>query len=197
MTANDIRRRFRQLMDGVVSENMRLCGTTYHINWGISLTHLQSLASEYEQDMHVALELWKDHVRESRIMALMLMPPEEFTPDIAKLWSETLQTQEIAEMAAMLLYQHVAYAPAFAYSLLSGGDALQSILGFNIISRLVGQGHLPDARGLDELIDNIRLSLSEGDTGVRRAAYNCLVKLDSSDRLSASPYWHTLCQGLL
>ena len=176
---------------------MRLCGTTYHINWGISLTHLQSLASEYEQDMHVALELWKDNVRESRIMALMLMPPEEFTPDIAKLWSETLQTQEIAEMAAMLLYQHVAYAPAFAYSLLSGGDALQSILGFNIISRLVGQGHLPDARGLDELIDNIRLSLSEGDTGVRRAAYNCLVKLDSSDRLSASPYWHTLCQGLL
>ena len=56
MTANDIRRRFRQLMDGVVSENMRLCGTTYHINWGISLTHLQSLASEYEQDMHVIME---------------------------------------------------------------------------------------------------------------------------------------------
>ena len=72
--AKEIRQRFRSRMDGVVSQNMRDRGVVYHINWGISLKHLRELSEEFTPDYHVALELWKDNVRESKIMALMLMP---------------------------------------------------------------------------------------------------------------------------
>ena len=81
--AKEIRQRFRSRMDGVVSQNMRDRGVVYHINWGISLKHLRELSEEFTPDYHVALELWKDNVRESKIMALMLMPVDEFAPDIS------------------------------------------------------------------------------------------------------------------
>lgn len=194
--AKTIRSRFRTRMDGVISQNMRDKGSDYRINWGISLMHLRDLAADYQPNLHVALELWKDSVRESKIMALLLMPADDFTIDLATLWAETLQTQEIAEMAAMLLYQNLPYAPQFAYRLISQTDSLQQILGYNIISRIISQGSVPDARGLDELMDQIKLALKEDNLSVRHAAYNCFLKLDACDKLADSPYWHTLCQGI-
>ncbi|MEE1120754.1 MAG: DNA alkylation repair protein [Prevotella sp.] len=194
--AKEIRQRFRSRMDGVVSQNMRDRGVVYHINWGISLKHLRELSEEFTPDYHVALELWKDNVRESKIMALMLMPVDEFAPDIAEIWIDTMPTQEIAEMAAMLLFQHLPYAPQMAFCLISQADAIKQILGYNILSRLFSQDNIPDARGLAEVTDQIRVSLSDENLSVRHAANNCLMKLSSCDKLSDSPYWHSLCEGL-
>lgn len=194
--AKEIRQRFRSRMDGVVSQNMRDRGVVYHINWGISLKHLRELSEEFTPDYHVALELWKDNVRESKIMALMLMPVDEFAPDIAEIWIDTMPTQEIAEMAAMLLFQHLPYAPQMAFCLISHADAIKQILGYNILSRLFSQDNIPDARGLAEVTDQIRVSLSDENISVRHAANNCLMKLSSCDKLSDSPYWHSLCKGL-
>ena len=194
--AKEIRQRFRSRMDGVVSQNMRDRGVVYHINWGISLKHLRELSEEFTPDYHVALELWKDNVRESKIMALMLMPVDEFAPDIAEIWIDTMPTQEIAEMAAMLLFQHLSYAPQMAFCLISHTDAIKQILGYNILSRLFSQDNIPDARGLAEVTDQIRVSLSDENLSVRHAANNCLMKLSLCDKLSDSPYWHSLCEGL-
>lgn len=194
--AKEIRQRFRSRMDGVVSQNMRDRGVVYHINWGISLKHLRELSEEFTPDYHVALELWKDNVRESKIMALMLMPVDEFAPDIAEIWIDTMPTQEIAEMAAMLLFLHLPYAPQMAFCLISHADAIKQILGYNILSRLFSQDNIPDARGLAEVTDQIRVSLSDENLSVRHAANNCLMKLSSCDKLSDSPYWHSLCEGL-
>lgn len=194
--AREIRQRFRTRMDGVVAETMRHSGSDYRVNWGVSLLHLRELASDYEPDIHVALELWGDNVRESKIMALMLMPPGEFTPDIAELWASTLQTQEIAEMAAKLLFARVSYAPRLAFALLSSADALRQVLGFGILSTIISGGQVPDERGLAELADQIATSLRNPSLAVRHAAYNCFVKLDTSDKLADSPCWHALCQTM-
>lgn len=195
-TAREIRSRFRTRMNGVVSENMRSKGMEYHVNWGISLMHLKEMATEYPKDMHVALELWKNNVRESKIMALLLMPAEDFTADLAEVWMESLQTQEIAEMAAMLLFRDLPYAPELSFRLIAQTEPLRQILGYNMLSRLLSDDNLPDARGLAELMDQIKATMTTDNLSVRHAAYNCYVKLDSCDKLADSPYWHALCQGL-
>ena len=195
-TAKQIRARFRTRMDGVISQNMRLMGAQYHINWGISLMHLQDLAKDYTPDMHVALDLWKDNVRESKIMALLLMPADDFTQDIAEIWADTLGTQEIAEMAAMLLFANVSYAPQMAFRLIASTEPLRQILGYNTLSKLFSNDNIPDARGLNELMDQIRLALKEDNLSVRHAAHNCFIKLSASDKLADSPYWHALCQDI-
>lgn len=194
--AREIRARFRTRMNGIVSENMRNKGVGYRVNWGISLTHLREMATEYEKDLHVALELWKDNVRESKIMALLLMSAEDFTQDLAEVWIESLPTQEMAEMAAMLLFHQLPYAPELAYQLIAHTDPLHQILGYNMLSRIFNEDNLPDARGLSELMDQISLSMNEDNLSVRHAAYNCYTKLDSYDKLADSPFWHALCQNL-
>lgn len=179
--ARKIRQSFRLLMSGPTSQSMREKGMEYHINWGIALPHLQEMAHEYEKDFHVALELWKDNVRESKLMALMLMPVESFTPDIATVWTESLQTQEIAEMAAMLLFQHLDYAPQLAFRYLADGSRLQQILALNILSRLFGRDMVPNERGLNELLDQISALRNTDDTAVLHAIHNCLLKLSVAD----------------
>lgn len=179
--AKQIRSRFRTRMDGVVSEQMRNSGVGYHINWGISLMHLKDLAADYQQDMHVALELWKDNVRESKIMALLLMPADEFTADLADVWIETITTQEIAEMAAMLLFQNLSYAPGLAFNLIAAKETLRQILGYNILSRLFAKDMLPNERAVEELKDQAQTAMTQTETALRRAAYNCLVKLSQHE----------------
>lgn len=179
--ARKIRQSFRLLMSGPTSQSMREKGMEYHINWGIALPHLQEMAREYEKDFHVALELWKDNVRESKLMALMLMPVESFTPDIATVWTESLQTQEIAEMAAMLLFQHLDYAPQLAFRYLADGSRLQQILALNILSRLFSRDMVPNERGLNELLDQISVLRNTDDTAVLHAIHNCLLKLSVAD----------------
>lgn len=177
--AREIRSRFRTRMDGVVSENMRNKGSEYHVNWGISLLHIRDLAADYEQDIHVALELWKDNVRESKIMALLLMPADEFTADLASVWIDTIPSQEIAEMAAMLLFQNLPYASELGFRLICSQQEYHQVLGYNILSRLISRGMMPNERSLDELKDQIAsvLSSESQPLSVRHAAYNCETKL--------------------
>ena len=73
-TVKDIKSQFRLYMNGPVSQNMRESGLDYRVNYGIDLPRLNELASGYEKNHEVAQELWKDHVRESKIMAGLLQP---------------------------------------------------------------------------------------------------------------------------
>lgn len=179
-TARNIRRKFRTLMSGPTSESMRDKGLDYHVNWGISLPHLQELSKEFTQDIHVAMELWKDNVRESKIMALMLMPKEDFTSDIALLWSESLLTQEIAEMASMILYQYTDFASQMSYAMLASGTKLQQILAYNTFARLFSQGMYPDERGVNELLDQATPVLLGNDLQLKHAVMNCINRLGTT-----------------
>lgn len=178
-TPAKIRRSFRTRMSGPTSQSMREKGLDYHVNWGIALPHLMEMAKDYQPDMHVAIELWKDRVRESKIMALLLMPKEEFSADLAMLWTETLLTPEMAEMAAMLLYQHMPYAPQLAYRLMASGDTLQQILAYNTLARLFMRDLIPDERGLNEFVDQATMVLSDksSDGLLRHAVHNSIQKL--------------------
>ena len=110
-----IKRSFRLMMNGVASRSMRESGLAYHLNWGVPFTDLQKMAAEYGKDYSLAVELWKEQIRECRIMATLIMPPEEMTPDLVDLWVEQLDTPEMAEMLAFNLLQHLDYAPVLAF----------------------------------------------------------------------------------
>lgn len=184
-TANNIRRRFRTRMDGVISENMRNKGVCYHINWGISLMHLRDLASDYEQDKSVAEELWQDNVRESRIMALLLMPVDEFTEEMAMQWVATLPTQEIAELAAMLLFCRLPYASTLCQPLISADKELSQILGFNLLSRLISMDKAPEMN--PELLSMVSKACADDaqvSLPVRHAAHNCKTRIETLNLLN-------------
>ncbi len=63
----------------------------------------------------LAIELWKEDIRECKILATLIMPADKMLPEITDLWMEQVQSQEMAEMLAFNLLQHVDYAPVIAY----------------------------------------------------------------------------------
>lgn len=169
-----IKQSFRQMMDGQVAQSMRDKGLQYHLNWGATLPRLREMADEYGQDYDLAIALWKENIRECKILATMIMPPDRILPEVVDIWMEQTETQEIAEQAAMNLYRHLPYAPQKAYEWIASERPLCQLCGFHVLSRLFMNGQEPNERGINEFIDQAIAALHSPELMVRKAANNCL-----------------------
>ena len=177
----EIKQSFRQMMDGSVAQSMRDKGVGYHLNWGATIPRLREKADElstlYTQHItlyDLAIALWKENVRECKILATMIMPPDRILPEVVDIWMEQTETQEIAEQAAMNLYRHLPYAPQKAYEWIASDRPLCQLCGFHVLSRLFMNGQEPNERGINEFIDQAIAALHSPELMVRKAANNCL-----------------------
>ena len=175
-TVKTIKQQFFLRMNGETARSMREKGVQYHLNWGISLPDLKQMACNYPKDFDLAIALWKEDIRECKIMALMLMPPEKMLPEIVDIWMEQTTTQELAELSAFYLYQYLEYASVIAFEWIATEDEMKQICGYHILSRLFMKGNEPDERGIHELLDQIIVALKEDNPTVKRAAYTCLLR---------------------
>ncbi len=169
-----IKQSFRLLMNGEANRSMREKGVNYHLNWGVSLVDLRQMAKEYGKDYELAIELWKENIRECKILATMIMPAERMLPEIVDIWVEQTQEIEIAEQAAFNLYQHLDFAPEIAFRWISSNDAIRQISGYHILSRLFMRGLEPNERGINEFLDQALAALSDSNISVRHAATTSL-----------------------
>lgn len=170
----EIKRSFRQMMDGAVAQSMREKGVDYHLNWGATLPRLRAKADEIGPNYDLAVALWKENVRECKILATMIMPPKEVLPEVIDIWMEQTPTQEIAEQAAFNLYQYLPFAPEKAYTWIAYDKPLFQLCGFHILTRLFMNGQEPNERGINEFIDQALVALQGDSLPVRKAAMSSL-----------------------
>ena len=166
----EIKQSFRQIMDGAIAASMRSKGIDYKLNWGASLPRLKEKAEELGMNYELAIALWKENVRECKILATMIMPADEVLPDVIDIWMEQTPTQEIAEQAAFNLYQYLPYAPVKAYTWMASQNPLYQLCGFHIITRLFMNGQELNERGINEFIDQAIVALQGDSIPVRKAA---------------------------
>ncbi len=172
-SVNEIKLSFRQIMDGAVAQSMRQKGLNYHLNWGATLPRLREMAEELGPNYDLAIALWKENVRECKILATMIMPPDEVLPEVVDIWMEQTPTQEIAEQAAFNLYQYLPYAPEKAFTWIASEHELYQLCGFHILTRLFMNGQEPNERGINEFIDQALTALQDSSLPVRKAAMTC------------------------
>ena len=177
----EIKQSFHQLMDGSIAQSMRDKGVDYHLNWGVTLPRLRKMAEELKAESQepkalydLAIALWKENVRECKILATMIMPPDKILPEVVDIWMEQTETIEIAEQAAMNLYQYLPYAPMKAYEWIASDKNLYQLCGFHVLSRLFMNSQEPNERGINEFLDQAHVALQSPDVTVRKAALNCL-----------------------
>ena len=174
----EIKQSFRQMMDGVVAKSMRDKGVNYHLNWGATLPRLKAMAEEITNTQHpspntqyqLAIALWKENVRECKILATMIMPADEMLPEVCDIWMEQMPTQEIAEQAAFNLWQHLPYAPEKAYQWIASDKELYQLCGFHVLTRIFMRGQEPNERGINEMLDQALAALQGPYLSVRKAA---------------------------
>jgi hypothetical protein len=176
---NEIKQSFRLMMDGAVAQSMRDKGLNYHLNWGATLPRLKAKAEELKANSQqpnaksqydLAIALWKENVRECKILATMLMPPERMMPGVCDIWMEQIPSQEIAEQAAFNLWQYLPYAPEKAYQWIASDQEYYQLCGFHVLSRLFMNGQEPNERGINEFIDQSLSALQGPYMSVRKAA---------------------------
>jgi len=172
-----IKQSFRLFMDGTTSRSMAQKGMGYKINWGVPFHELRKMAVPYAPNYELAIELWKENIRECKIMATLIMPPERMSPELVDVWTEQPLQQEMAEMLAFNLLQHVDFAPALAYQWMASDRMDRQICAYQLLARLFMKGNEPNRRGLDEYLDQVSVALQSDNLGVRRAASASLQKL--------------------
>lgn len=175
-TVKEIKRSFRLLMNGVASQSMREKGTSYSVNWGCSLGDLSQMAKQYGKNYHLAIALWKENIRECKILATLIMPPEQLDADIVDIWIADIHTQDLAEIASFNLFQYLPYASVLAYQWMATDDKIKQICAYQVLSRLFMRGVVPNERGINEFLDQCSVALQHEDVGVRHAAMNCIVR---------------------
>ena len=172
----DIKQSFRLIMDGAVAQSMRNKGIDYRLNWGATLPRLREKADEIGKNYNLAIALWKEDVRECKILATMLMPPEQMLPEVVDIWMEQTTTLEIAEQAAFNLYQHLPFAGEKAYQWLASPDDLPQICGYHVLSRLFARKMEPNERGINEYIDQALSALQSPNLTLRKAALQSIIR---------------------
>ncbi len=176
----EIKQSFRQMMDGSVAQSMRDKGVNYHLNWGATIPRLKAQAEELESTFNnnhpsftlydLAIALWKENVRECKILATMLMPADKMLPEVVEIWMEQVPSQEIAEQAAFNLWQHLPFAADMAFRWIASDKEYEQLCGFHVLSRLMMNGQEPNERGINEFLDQTLAALQGPFPSVRKAA---------------------------
>ena len=161
-------------MNGVVSQSMREKGLEYKINFGIELPRLKEIAAKFEKNHDVAQALWKENIRECKILAGLLQPVETFYPEIADIWVEDMHYPEIADLTCMNLFQHLPYASEKAFQWIADEGEYFQYCGYMMLARLLMQGNEMNERAENELIDQALAALQSEGTLVCRGASTAL-----------------------
>ena len=99
----EIKQSFRQMMDGAVAQSMRNKGVDYKLNWGATLPRLREKADEIGKNYDLSIALWKEDVRECKILATMVMPADVVLPEVIDIWNRKLPNRQPSTSSSICL----------------------------------------------------------------------------------------------
>lgn len=176
----EIKQSFRLMMNGVVANSMRTKGVDYKLNWGVSLPELKSMAAKFGRNRELATALWKENIRECKILATFIMPPESMTEVLTSEWMKQICTQEMAEIASLNLLQNINGCERYVMKWITSTNEMERICAFLLIPRLLAKGWEPNEREREVITANsAEVTTSSNNYGLRRASSNCMQRLSN------------------
>lgn len=186
----DIKAELRASMNGVAAQAMRQAGMNadYRLNFGVELPRIKAIAEEISMEYldndtqgekagQLANELWKEQVRECRIMATIIYPNQRMDEQMAQTWVEQIRGVEIAQIAAMNIFSKVRNASQLALRWMADDMEIRQITGFYTMLHLVRNNQL-NQRALDEVVDHARTAAKSESPQLVNVASKLLAELD-------------------
>lgn len=171
-----VKQSLRGVMNGPVSASMREKGLAYKINFGVELPRLQEMSEEFPHTYELSAALWKEDIRECKILAGMLMPVEQFDAELAEIWIEQMRFTEEAECTVMHLFSRAPWASTKAFEWIASENPMAELCGYLLFSRLFMQGFVPSKRDSHEYLDQTSAALKSDTLSVKNAAGKALIK---------------------
>lgn len=176
----EIKTKLRLSMNGAAASDMRSHGYDYHLNFGIEATELKRIAADYTPDCALACALWKENIRECRILATILMPAGDMDMSLAELWLEDVEYPDLAEQLSFNLLRKTSFAGIMAFRWIASQNVMGQYCGYLIIARLIQTNGEMNPRYRDELIDQAQTALKGDNISVCMAAQRVLELLQSN-----------------
>ena len=170
-----VKRSLRGVMNGPVSASMREKGLNYKVIFGVELPRLQQIATELPHTYELAAALWKENIRECRLLAGMLMPTSCMDAELARLWVEQMHYVEEAECTVLHLFSREPWASVCAFQWIADEAEMLQLCGYLLLSRLFMKGAVPSERDAQEFLDQAATVLQQPQTPVGRAASKAVV----------------------
>lgn len=170
----EIKTQLRLSMNGAVSQSMREKGLVYKLNFGVEIPRIKKIAEGYKKDHALAQALWKEEIRECKILAGLLQPVDSFLPEIADIWVESIRNIEIAELTSMNLFQYLPYAPVKSFQWIADEQEYTQVCGYLTIARLLMKKGDMNERTANEFLDQAICAFLSGSYHVRNAAMSAI-----------------------
>ena len=171
-----IKRDFRSLMNGTAAASLREKGLHYRLIFGVEWPQLMRLSAEIGKDHDLAQALWKEDIRECRLLAGLIQPVETFSLELADVWIETMHYPEEAQYTVLSLFQHLPHVSEVAFQWIARSEEMYRLCGWLVLARLFMKGLPLNTRSEDEFIDQAETSLQDPSLAVRVAARNAVLK---------------------
>ena len=165
-------------MNGVASAGMREAGIEYKLNFGVGIPQLKEIASETGKSSELAVALWKEDIRECRILAVLVYPEDQFLPDMADLWIEQIRYPDLAEICSMYLFCRMQKAAEAAFRWIASDNAITRYCGFLTLAHLLRGNREMGPRYIQEVQDQAEAAINGKDILCAQAAKAVLDRLN-------------------
>lgn len=199
-----IKAELRASMNGIASRTIRESGMGYHLVFGVELPRLREIALEFRSDgspegdaaaLRLAIALWKEDIRECKLLAVLICPLGLFDRDLADIWLADLPPEqaEVAQLLAMELLCHVPEAADLAFRQMADERLIYQLCGFLTLTRLIMQGGQLSPDSETEFLDQAAASLPSSYLPLRKAVQNALLHYADSSYEARQKAEQLLC----
>ena len=133
----EIKKRFRSRENGPAVESMIRMGLIYEKNHGVGISELIEMANDYKFNSELSEFLWKQNIREAKIISLMIENPKEITNERIDEILIGINNIELAEQACINLFEKVENIFSQINDWLINDENYYKITGLILISRIL------------------------------------------------------------
>lgn len=179
-TIRAIKQELHAMMNGPVSNSLRDKGLRYRIIYGVEWNRLLDFAASLGQSSELAGALWKEDIRECRLLAGLVQPADEFPEELAEIWIEDMHYPEEAQYTTMTLFQNLPYAKKVAFKWIARENGMYQLCGFLLFARLfMKNDKAVDDRSANEFLDQAQSLIRTDNAALKSAVTNALMRYAS------------------
>ena len=106
-----IKKDFFCYRNGAIADSLRKLYRPGTIIYGLIVPQFIEISQKYPKDLELGMALWEDkNIRESRLLALYILPPYELDKENVKKMILDVESVEEAEFLAFRILRHLPYA---------------------------------------------------------------------------------------
>ncbi|MGL5636218.1 MAG: DNA alkylation repair protein [Bacteroidales bacterium] len=180
-TIRELKKSFRLAMNGDVSTSMRKSGIDYKLNFGVSLPTIKKIATRFSPNPELADHLFRENVRESKIVATLIWPANEFPKQKAEEWVRLIDKLEIAEQASMNLFAELPYAKELLLEWNADENQNIRMTAHLLLVRLLIKGSIFTNSELEPLLQSLIQDLKSENQTLFSLSLNAIKRLGRND----------------